>query len=52
MAFGALFMGFKGKISKGGYCVGNTQFFIIAGRIGYLLGNTQFALLEIKLYAV
>ena len=36
MPFRALFMGFKGKISKG----------------GYFFGNTQFALLEIKLYAV
>lgn len=39
-------MGFKGKISKGGYCVGNTQFFIIVGRIGYFLVIPNFALLQ------
>ncbi len=32
MPFGALFMGFKGKISKGGYSLGNTQFRIIADK--------------------
>ena len=52
MSFGALFMGFKGKISKTGYSLGNTQFFIIVDKFGYFLGNTQLALLEIKLYAV
>ena len=45
MPFGALFMGFTGKISKGGYSLGNTQFFVIVDKIGYFLGITQFALL-------
>ena len=29
------FGGFKGKISKGGYSLGNTQFFIIADKTIY-----------------
>ena len=45
-------MGFKGKISKGGYCVGNTQFFIIVGRVGYFFGNTQFCIIAEKLYVI